>query len=90
MFWCNVVGVSLHMRAHRVLHILSEACRYSQMKWLASLEGKQFRTLSPGRGLPSRGLVRHIGSQIANADKVIQNESMCSFALLYFNAFLLL
>lgn len=56
---------------------------YSQMKWLASLEGKQFRTLSPGRGLPSQGLVRHIGSQIANAEKVIQARALCVFSLFH-------
>jgi hypothetical protein len=46
---------------------------YSQMKWLAALEHKQFRTLSPGRGLPANGLIRHIGSQIANSKKVWTN-----------------
>lgn len=46
---------------------------YSQMKWLATLEQKQFRTLSPGKGLPEQGLIRHIGSQIANTKKVWTN-----------------
>lgn len=46
---------------------------YSQMKYLASLEGDQFRTLSPGKGFPEHGLTRHIGSQVANTKKFWTN-----------------